>query len=221
MEISMTRIATLLVVLALALTSTSLAQTTRDAKTDALADAVMSASGAANWPKVKRIAFTFNVEKDGKSLVSAKHEWDMKAGTDTVTWGGKTVTINIMGPHEGDDAKAAFQRWTNDSYWLLAPLKLHDGGAMLSYGGEQEIEGTKYEILNMSFAGVGLTPGDHYMLYIDPQSHLLQRWDYMPKPDQKTSGTWEKYEKFDGLTLSMDHHFGDKRIFFTDVKVEE
>ena len=79
-------------------------------------------------PNVKTIDFTFAVEKGGETLVSAEHHWDVVAQTDRVKWKGKEVTVNLADPATDEDAKAAYARWVNDSYWLLAPLKLKDRG---------------------------------------------------------------------------------------------
>ena len=186
-----------------------------------LAKDVVHASGGDDWSKVKRIQFTFNViDKEGKPAMAAKHDWNLRAGTDTVTWKDKTVTVNLMDKNDAGDAKAAYQRWTNDTYWLLMPLKLLDGGVKLTSGGSQEVDGQKYEVLNLSFADVGLTPGDKYNLYIDPQEKLIRRWDYMPSAEKKTSGTWDGYEQFGPLKLATKHQFGERQINMTDVKVE-
>lgn len=186
-----------------------------------LAREVVKASGGDHWGKVRRIQFTFNVlDKDAKPAISARHDWDLRAGTDTVTWNGKTVTVNLSGKNEDGDAKAAYQRWVNDTYWLLMPLKLLDGGVKLAHGGTQEIDGQTCEVLNLSFDNVGLTPGDRYTLYIDPQEKLVRRWDYMPNAEKKISGTWKGYEQFGPLKLSTRHQFGERQINMTDVKVE-
>lgn len=184
-----------------------------------LAKQIHAASGGPDWGKVSRIGFTFNVHEGDKQLVSAKHDWDVRGHADTVTWDGKTVTVKLGEKNETGDAKAAHQRWTNDSYWLLMPLKLLDGGVKLAHGGTQSIDGQPCEVLKVSFENVGLTPGDQYNLYVDPQTHLVRAWDYMPSADKKTRGTWEAYEKFGPLTLSTKHDFGGKRITFTDMKV--
>ena len=106
------------------------AGTVEAAENDAasLAEAVWKASGGENWPQVKTIDFTFVVEKDGKTLAKAEHHWDVAAQTDRVKWKGQDVTVNLADPGTSDDAKAAYARWVNDSYWLLAPLKLKDKG---------------------------------------------------------------------------------------------
>ena len=186
-----------------------------------LAKDVVKASGGDNWGKVKRVQFTFNViDKDGKPVVANKHDWDVRAGTDTITSKDKTVTVKLADKNDEGDAKTAYKQWVNDTYWLLMPLKLLDGGVKLAHGGTQDVDGQKYEVLNMSFEGVGLTPGDKYTLYIDPQEKLVRRWDYMPSAEKKISGTWDGYEQFGPLKLATKHQFGERQINMTDVNVE-
>ena len=190
-----------------------------DEKAHQLAKEVWRASGGENWPKVTELRFTFIVEQDGKQLASAEHHWNVAAGTDHVKWKGKEVTVNLAAPGENEDSKAAYARWVNDSYWLLAPLKVLDPGVKLSYEGSKEAGGVMCETLRLSFEQVGLTPGDQYLLYIDPQTKLVRAWDYIPKPETVMHGTWEKYETFGGLNLATEHNFGGRMIRFADVEV--
>lgn len=191
-----------------------------DAEADALAAAVMKASGADVWPKVKRIKFTFNVDREGTRVMSAQHDWDLRAGTDTVTWGERTVTVDVTrDDHEGDE-KAAYARFINDSYWLLAPLKVMDGGVIRSTGASQEIGGREYLLLHLSFESVGLTPTDRYNLWIDPETKLVRHWDYIPKPGSESRMSWDEYQDFSGLKLSTKHQSETAAIVFTDVSVE-
>jgi hypothetical protein len=185
-----------------------------------LAQQVMKASGADTWSKVKRIKFTFHVESDGQTKLDAKHDWDVKASTDTVTWGGKTVKINLNDANNEGDAKAAFQRWTNDTYWLLAPIKIKDKGCNCKDDAEKEMNGQKYQVLHLNFDKVGLTPGDQYNLYIDPKTHLVRYFDYMPTPDKKITATWDGYKDFNGLMISTEHVMGDNKILLNDISVE-
>ena len=190
----------------------------------ALAEAVVRASGGERWPAVKTLRFTFQVEdlaQPGPPLVSARHEWDVAANRDTVTWAGKTVQVDLGAPNAEGDAKAAFARWTNDAYWLLAPLKLRDPGVHLAAGGRQTVDGREYDGLLVSFDhGLGLTSDDRYTYYLDPQTHLPARWDYQPAPDKKLSADWVGYQQVGGLTLATEHpSFAGKRIRFLDVEV--
>jgi len=179
----------------------------------ALADRVMRAAGSDVWPSVRRLRFTFHVERDGKPALSATHDWDVRTGEAVVTVGGKTMRTNVLSQAErtGDDL-AAFKRWTNDAYWLLMPLKLADPGVNLSMAGDK---------LVLSFAGVGLTPGDRYDLTVDPRTHRVTHWVYRPSSDKATGFTWDAYRDFNGLTLATDHRSDDGklRIHFTDVAV--
>lgn len=186
-----------------------------------LAQEVFKASGGENWSAVQTVRFTFQVEQPGKPepLLTAKHVWEVAANRDTVTWNGKTVTVDLGAPNAEGDAKAAFARWTNDAYWLVAPLKLLDHGVLLGYGGKQNVEGKECEVLNVSFEKVGLTNNDRYTYYVDPQTHLPLRWDYLPAPEKKVSGSWESYRDAGGLKLATEHAFGDKRLRILDLEV--
>lgn len=196
----------------LALPVTFMAQTTQgDAGAQRLAEETMKASGSDHWPSIKRIVFTFNVVQDGKSLLTARHDWDLTRSTDTVQWMDKKVTVDVSHPPADGDGKDAYQRWTNDTYWLLMPLKLKDGGVTLT--------SPEPDTLHLSFRGVGLTPGDQYNVYVNSKTHLPEKWDYLPASGKKISGTWEDYKTSGGLTLSTKHTFGDKTITITDLDV--
>jgi hypothetical protein len=184
-----------------------------------LTDAVWKASGGENWPNVKAIDFTFAVEKGGQTLVSAEHHWDVAAQTDHVKWKDKDVTVNLAEPGTGEEAKAAYARWVNDSYWLLAPLKLKDRGVQVAEEGRKTIDGAEREVLRLSFGQIGLTPHDQYRLYIDPATKLVTSWDYMPEPGKTVHGTWENYQKSGGLTLATDHQMEGAEIRMLNLKV--
>jgi len=199
--------------------SFSIAAAQGDEHARRLAQEVWQASGGENWPKVKEIRFTFIVEQDGQQLAKAEHHWNVAAGTDHVKWKGKEVTVNLAAPAADEDGKAAYARWVNDSYWLLAPLKVLDPGVQLTHEGTKDLNGAAHEALRLSFQGVGLTPGDQYVLYVDPQTKLVRAWDYVPKPESVMHGSWEKYETHGGLQLSTEHNFGGRVIRFADIQV--
>lgn len=191
-----------------------------DDKAQQLATAVWKASGGENWSKVKQVRFTFIVEENGQQLASVQHDWNVAAGTDRVQWKGKDVTVNLAAPDQNEDTKAAHARWVNDSYWLLAPLKVLDPGVKLTHEGMNDVDGVACETLRLAFEGVGLTPGDQYLLYVDPQTKLVRAWDYIPNPEKTMRASWEKYQSFGGLQLATEHNFGGKIIRFADVEVK-
>jgi len=189
-----------------------------EASAQPLADSVWKAAGGENWSNIKAIDFTFAVEKEGKTVASAEHRWDVVNWTDRVKWKGKDVTVNLMNPADDEDSKTAYARWVNDSYWLLAPLKLKDKGVNLTAEGSKEVDGAKREVLHLSFGQIGLTPNDQYRLYIDPETKLVTSWDYMPEPGKTMHATWTGYEKSGGLTLATDHQMGPARIRILNLK---
>lgn len=189
-----------------------------------LAVDLWKASGGDNWSKIKEIDFSFVVEQEGKQLFGAQHRWNVAAMTDAVKWKDKEgkdhdVTANLSKPASDGEEKTAFARWVNDSYWLLAPLKIRDQGVKVEAGGPKDLSGIQVETINLSFENVGLTPTDRYVLYIDPQTKLPKAWDYIPQTGTGMQATWEKYQNFGGLVLATEHNFNGKTIRLADIKV--
>jgi hypothetical protein len=189
-----------------------------------LAMDVWKASGGENWSKIKEIDFNFVVEQEGKQLFIAQHRWNLAAGTDAVKWKDKQgkdhdLTANLANPAKEGEEKDAYARWVNDSYWLLAPLKIRDNGVKVEAGGPKDMGGTSMETINLSFDNVGLTPTDRYVLYIDPQTKMPRAWDYIPATGTGLQATWEKFQNFGGLNLATEHNFNGKSIKLTEIKV--
>ena len=198
--------------------ASSFAAEESDTKAQQLAREVWKAGGGENWSRIAQLRFTFIVEEPGKQLIAAEHQWDLRANTDHVKWKDKEATADLSAPPADGDAKAAYARWVNDSYWLLAPLKILDPGVKLAYEGIKNEAGVACETLRLSFEQVGLTPGDQYVFYIDPQTKLLRAWDYVPNPATVIHSTWENYESFGGLQLATMHNVAGKVIRFADIK---
>jgi hypothetical protein len=183
---------------------------------------VMSRSGADVWPTVRRLRFTFNVEKDGQQVFSASHDWDRVTHVDEVTWAGKTVSVDVSrSDHTGEQAEA-FARWTNDSYWLLMPLKLRDAGVKLSDIAMTRDYPPSRARMTMTFENVGRTPSDAYDLSIDLREDRITHWVYRPDAQTRKGFSWNAYQNFNGLELSTEKVSDDKstRIYFTDVSVD-
>ncbi len=186
-----------------------------------LARRLFVASGGETLDTVERIKFTFNVEVDGQNRLAASHDWNLEAGTDRITVNGETTEVDLNSPGDTEAAKRAFARWTNDSYWLIAPLKFMDAG--VDYGpvmATRDIPPSRARV-TISFDGVGLTPGDQYDLAVNLRNDRLEHWTYRPNADTAVGFTWEDYQDFNGLTLATNHvsDDGKRRIYFTDVEV--
>jgi hypothetical protein len=194
------------------------------AKGQQIATELWKASGGENWAKVKEVHFTFAVEQEGKPLFSAEHVWNVAAGTDEVKWKDKQgkdhhVTANLAAAPSDDEGKAGYARWVNDSYWLLAPLKVRDQGVHAEAGEQKDLNGVTCETVRLKFEKVGLTPTDQYVFYVDPKTKLPLAWDYIPASGEGMQATWEKYQDFGGLNLATEHNFNGKTIKLTGIKV--
>ena len=207
-----------------------------DPKAAAVAAQLDNALGGMQaWESTPYVRFDFVIEKEGKELARFRHWWDKRKGVDRVEGPdekgrmaaaivnlhdktGKSFTAGF--PDKDSTSIAAqvqngYERWVNDSYWLMMPFKLRDPGANLKYDGVKKgPDGTEWEVLSLTFdPGVGLTPKDHYWLYVNRKSHLMDKWDYLlqsMKPPAQTA-TWQDWQKFGGVRLSTLHKFEGKQ----------
>lgn len=211
----------------------ALAADRRDPKAVEVADAVARAiapDGA--WQKIAGLRFTFTVVRDGKPDRAFDHLWDTRAGRDRVEGEGpdkkKCVVIFDVATKTGEgwvlESAAGAARWVkqegeaagkllefgygrfiNDTYWLLMPLKLKDPGVNLDYEGRKDLAGAPHDVLKVTFNGVGLTPGDTYWVWVDPQTHLVDHWEFVLEGQtEKDRGAfdWKDWTTFGPLRLS-------------------
>ena len=111
--------------------------------------------------------------------------------------------------------------WINDSYWLVMPFKLKDSGVTLKHSGEEMADnGEMADVLELSFKGVGKTPDNKYLVYVDRQTKLVNKWTFYPKATDKEprfSTPWDNYKTFGKIKLSG----GRGTYQLTDIKVLE
>ena len=102
----------------------------------------------------------------------------------------------------------AYRTWINDSYWVFMPYKLKDSGVTLRYVGEgQMADGRAADILELTFANVGVTPENKYHVAIAKDTHLVEEWSFFEKfSDEKPAFTtpWSNWKKYGNILLSDD-----------------
>jgi hypothetical protein len=184
----------------------------------ALAAEVMAALGGAEaWQEARFLRFGFAGRRS--------HAWDRATGLHRVEGetpeGEPYLVIHDLDSREGrawvagepaagarltELLENAHGAWVNDTYWLLMPYKLRDPGVTLAHDGRREIDGSEYEVLTLSFAGVGLTPGDRYWVYVDPATHLVAYWAYhlesMEPEAEPVMWRWEGWRAHGGIQLA-------------------
>lgn len=220
----------LAVIIILAAGTGSFAQSSKSApsasaaRATEIADRVMTALGGKEaWDKTRFLRFSFGGERDGK-FQGRTHTWDKWTGRYRVegqTREGKPflILMNLNTKQgsawldgkkvEGEELKKELERgygmWVNDTYWLLMPYKMRDPGVVLAYAGEEKgASGAMYDKVKLTFDNVGLTPKDTYWVWVNRNTGLVDRWDFVLKGQAvpPTTFTWTGWKKYGGIMLA-------------------
>lgn len=206
-----------------------------DPKAATIAKQLTDAMGGVDaWNNMPYFRFDFVVMKEGKEMARFKHYWDKKNGMDRVEGpdekGHTVVTMVGLKDRKGtayvdgakqDSAAAAplvengYDRWVNDTYWVMMPFKLRDPGTHLKYDKTVTEGGNTYDVLSLTFdKGVGLTSDDHYWLYINQKTHMIDKWQYLltgQKPPASTA-MWVSWTPVGPVKLSLERHMMGKPV---------
>jgi hypothetical protein len=194
------------------------------------------------WDEARYIAFTFNVEREGKIVASYPQRWDRFTGEYRVSGknreGEEQLVIMNVNTKEGrgwkngqevtdpkDLLAFGYRRFINDTYWLLMGFKTFDPGVTREYAGEKaDASGAMHDIVKLSFANVGLTPGDVYWMWVNRDNGLVDQWHMKlqgMKPEEEPSVVmFHDYRRFGGLLISTRREMaGGSVIRLDDVTV--
>lgn len=192
----------------------------RDVHADRVADAVLARLGGAEaWSRTRYLTWNF--------FGARRHLWDRATGLLRIEGedraeGPFVVLMNVhtragevsIGGVRAVDPEVhrtwsdrGYRWFINDSYWLLMPYKLRDPGVRLRFMGEGTFDGTDRlaDILELTFDGVGVTPQNRYLVYVDRASRLVVRWDFFrTATDEAPAFTlpWTGWRRIGGILLS-------------------
>jgi len=208
-----------------------------DEKANAIADEMMLAlGGRENWDRARFFRFTF--VRQGRHL---NLTWDRESGRyrlEAVNDSGVpyVVVMNLAtrqgraavegrpldGAELSEYLTLASRVWAGETYWLLAPYKLRDPGAILTYEGEETAGGTIYDRMHLRFENVGLTPGDQFWLYVNRKTRLLDRWRFKLQGGTEGDYRWTGWERFGRILLATERLGANgERILFEDILVTD
>lgn len=98
----------------------------------------------------------------------------------------------------------------NDSYWLVHHYKLKDSGVTLKLVDDDAVDPQAKRlsfVLDMTFDGVGDTPGNRYRLYVDKVNFRINTWQFFRQAaDEKPAieTPWKAYFPMGNIALSED-----------------
>ncbi len=184
-----------------------------DARAIEIADAVMrSMGGRKNWDQTRYLSWSFGNDDQ---------VWDKWTGRFRFQRDSLVILMNINtregrawadGREITDPAAlkerldGAYRAWVNSSYWLLMPYKLKDSGVTLTYHGEGVMEdGRPAEIVQLTFANVGLTPQNKYHVYVDKETMLVGQWAYFrdtADAEPQFVRPWKNWRRHGAVMLS-------------------
>ena len=118
------------------------------------------------------------------------------------------------GPPQAAYIKFGYERYLNDTYWLLFPLKLRDPRIELTYEGEEALDGDTHDVVKVVLpTELELTTGRTYWIYLNRKTHLIDKWLYpslvtAPQkgarrdPAHAKSWVWQDWKEFGPFKLS-------------------
>ncbi len=181
------------------------------------------ANGFENFEKVNQLDFTFNVKVNDTVRSQRSWKWYPKENKIELTEKGETFSY-IKKDTLDEQAKAADQKFINDTYWLLFPYQLMWSEFNFEFNqtatapiSQQQMQG-----LTVNYSGDGgYTPGDTYLLYLSDDL-MVKEWTYESAGGRILTATWEDYETYNGIKISKMHKSPDEsfQLYFTDIEVK-
>ena len=176
------------------------------------------------WERARYIQWDWVVNR-GETPRPRSHRWDRYEGTyryEADGQNGKVVAIfNVDNAEagqawvdgvlqEGEEAQnlltRAYRSFINDSYWLLMPYKWADDGVNARYVGAQTDEmGRNWEVVELTFEEVGLTPQNKYHGFVNPETWRMEQWSHWSQaetPEPNFTLGWTDWQQYGPIMLS-------------------
>lgn len=183
------------------------------AEADAFAKKMLTAVNSTAWDTTAVVKWTFKGIHD--------YVWDKKNNLVEVKWDKNRVLLNLnewekskafeadlehVGDKRGSLLGKAYAYFCNDSFWLIAPLKVKEEGVTRSLVTDEQ--GVKS--LLITFASGGVTPGDSYQWFVD-ESGLPTHYNMWVSiiPIGGVGASWEAWQTTTtGVKLPASHKLG-------------
>ncbi|HAI10440.1 MAG TPA: hypothetical protein DCM28_01965 [Phycisphaerales bacterium] len=180
-----------------------------------MAKRVAQAHGGWHWTRSRSLQTDIKLSFGGKVRLTGTLLTDRAGGKVRLTLTDGTVLVYDgnqvwMSPPDANVARPRFDALTW-SYFLVAPFKLNDAGSHLQNLGTLPFMGDRQLAAGkLTFGqGVGDTPDDWYVIYVDPQTRWLRGMAYIVTYGKDVSTaesnphaiTYDNYVKLAGVIL--------------------
>ncbi len=157
----------------------------------------------------------FVVLLDVNSRLGDAYRLPAETPAGTGTPGAATTPLKLDSATAKPLLDEAYEAFINDTYWLLMPYKMKDPGVHLNYAGEETRDGRAYDLVELTFEDVGLTPRDHYWAHVNRKTHLMDRWSYIlqddPPRSEPTVWDWKGWTRRGRILLCPEKVTNRKR----------
>jgi len=95
---------------------------------------------------------------------------------------GESITVHHNGIALNDSTAIGTGRFLRQAnyMWFNMMFKLSDPGIIYKYEGQKEIEGAKYDVVNVTYDPevTGKEQNDIFVVYINPETHMVESFDF-------------------------------------------
>ena len=185
---------------------------------------IANAHGFKNWSKIKKLNYTFNVDRDSSHF---ERSWQWQPQKEQVKMLSAKDTVAYVRKEIDSLQQKADQAFINDKYWLLFPFQLV-WDQSFKHAVKENVKApiSKKPMKEITIAydnEDGYTPGDTYKIYID-KDFIIREWSYIASGNKEPnlSTTWENYQTYNGLKIATNRQNKEEsfKLYFTNIKVE-
>ncbi|MEO1236264.1 MAG: DUF6503 family protein [Planctomycetota bacterium] len=123
--------------------------------------------------------YLFDGEKSwAKYTTSDKFVFPDNDGIPVQGWNGSEAWVTLDGEPVTDQAAVGLARFLRPTnfYWFAMMQKLTDPGTIHQHLGVRTVNDTDYDVVELTFDVPDGTPADTYVLYVNPDTHLVDRF---------------------------------------------
>ena len=207
---------------------------------EAVARRVFDIAAGPAWDAARYFAFTFVLEREGKTVASFPQRYDRVSGDYRVSGldpqGKKFEVIMNLNTKKGrawlDGAELkgdaaipiltlGYRRYQNDIFWLMMPFKMREEKVKVTYvSSRDDVCSHTWDVIRPIFdASFGFSPNDEYSAWVNRDTGLVDSWD-MKLAGVKDAVTviFRDYRRVGGLLISARREITSKK---QTVRLEE